>query len=141
MALAAYADRFAPVAERAGVAFSTTRPPRFEVVERIAGTGATDFGVPDRVPAVDHEPLDRRARRRRANVVSASWAVFDDVVAAAPPTLRKGPRGGGRDRDAIVDHVVGAEASYARQLGVKLKAPERDDRATSRPTGRRCWRH
>ena len=31
--------------------------------------------------------------------------------------LRKGPRGGGRDLDKIIDHVVGAEESYLVQLG------------------------
>ena len=36
-----------------------------------------------------------------------------------PRALRKGPRGGGRDRDAVFAHVVGAETSYARKLGVR----------------------
>jgi hypothetical protein len=51
------------------------------------------------------------------------------VVAGAPAELRKGPRGGGRDRDKIVDHVFGAEAAYARKLGIKHPKPARDDRA------------
>jgi hypothetical protein len=46
--------------------------------------------------------------------------VFDDVVAVAPAELRKGPRGGGRDRDQIERHVSDAEISYARKLGVRL---------------------
>jgi hypothetical protein len=33
--------------------------------------------------------------------------------------LTKGPRGGGREVDAIVAHVVGAEASYVRMIGAK----------------------
>jgi hypothetical protein len=33
--------------------------------------------------------------------------------------LRKGPRGGGRDRDAIRDHVIGAESMYARKMGIR----------------------
>jgi hypothetical protein len=126
-ALAAYADRYAPVAERAGVRFA--RRPTFDVVERVAGSGATDFGVPDSVPAIDHEPLTARQRRRLANLMSAAWEVFDDVAAGAPATLRKGPRGGGRDRDPVVDHVLGAEASYGRQVGLRLRPPDRTDRA------------
>jgi hypothetical protein len=55
--------------------------------------------------------------------------VFDQVAAAAPAELRKGPRGGGRDRDKMVDHVLGAEAGYARKLGVKRPQPAIDDRA------------
>jgi len=45
----------------------------------------------------------------------------------ARPALRKGPRGGGRDRDQMIDHVLGAEASYARKLGVQQRQPARDD--------------
>ncbi|HWC10757.1 MAG TPA: hypothetical protein VG455_05990, partial [Acidimicrobiales bacterium] len=40
---------------------------------------------------------------------------------------RKGPRGGGRDRDAIFDHVLGADVGYARQLGLRLRQPAPDD--------------
>ena len=56
---------------------------------------------------------------RQASLLMASWALFDEIVANAPAALRKGPRGGGRDRDKIVDHVVEAEASYARVLGIR----------------------
>ena len=38
-----------------------------------------------------------------------------------------GPRGGGRDRDKVLDHVRGAEVAYARKLGVKHRQPARDD--------------
>ncbi len=40
--------------------------------------------------------------------------------------LRTGPRGGGRDRDRIVRHVLGADASYLRNLGQKFS---QDDNA------------
>ncbi len=59
--------------------------------------------------------------------MSASWTVFSRVVAGAPPELRKGPRGGGRDRDKIVAHVVGAEVMYAQKLGLRFKEPDRAD--------------
>ena len=38
-------------------------------------------------------------------------------------------RGGGRDRDKIVEHVVQAEAGYARKLGIRRKPPAIDDTA------------
>jgi hypothetical protein len=41
--------------------------------------------------------------------------------------LRKGPRGGGRDRAELIGHVIGAETACARKLGVKLKPPAIDD--------------
>ncbi len=50
----------------------------------------------------------------------ACWDAFDAVVAAAPPELRKGPRGGGRDRDPIAEHVREAERSYGRKLGAAV---------------------
>jgi hypothetical protein len=49
------------------------------------------------------------------------------VVEKAPASLRKGPRGGGRDRDAIVEHVLGAETAYARKLGLRLQQPAAGD--------------
>jgi hypothetical protein len=52
---------------------------------------------------------------------------FDEVAAASPAELRKGPRGGGRDRDEIVDHVIAADTAYARKLGVKRKQPVIND--------------
>jgi hypothetical protein len=64
-----------------------------------------------------------------AALVAATWKVLDEVAAGAPPTLRKGPRGGGRDRDAVVEHVLGSEASYARTIGVKVAAPALGDSA------------
>ena len=45
----------------------------------------------------------------------------DDVAASVSEELRKGPRGGGRDRDPMFLHVLGAEVGYARQIGTRLK--------------------
>jgi hypothetical protein len=44
--------------------------------------------------------------------------------------LRKGPRGGGRDRDQIVRHTYGSEAEFAKRIGVVwepevMRDPER----------------
>jgi hypothetical protein len=57
----------------------------------------------------------------------AAWAVLDRVAKASPAELRKGPRGGGRDRDKMLDHVLGAEAAYARQVGIKHPQPQLGD--------------
>jgi hypothetical protein len=50
---------------------------------------------------------------------TARWPTFDEIAAASPAELRKGPRGGGRDRDRdqLIGHVVGADTAYARKLG------------------------
>jgi hypothetical protein len=126
-ALAASAKRYTEVAREAGVPFPPADSVQFEVVERLPGTATTDFGAPGEIAAADREPLSPIGAARLAALVGASWVVFDRVVAAAPPTLRKGPRGGGRDRDQVVDHVLGAEAAYARSLGLRHQ-PARDDR-------------
>jgi len=39
------------------------------------------------------------------------------------------PRGGGRDRDKMIGHVIDADHAYARELGLRGSAPRMDDRA------------
>jgi hypothetical protein len=126
-ALAEYAPRYRVVVEEAGVRFPASVARAFDVVEHLPGDATTDFGAPGKVAAGDHDALTAAQARRQAALVEAAWTVFDRVVAGAPATLRKGPRGGGRDRDQVVDHVLGAEASYARTLGVRHPAPAQDD--------------
>jgi hypothetical protein len=54
-------------------------------------------------------------------VLKASWqALYAAVSAATGKELRKGPRGGGRDAEHIVQHVVGAEKSYVGRLAWKI---------------------
>jgi hypothetical protein len=116
-ALEAYAPRYAPVVRRAGLELPDVDG--LEVVERFPGGATTDFGALDKGAQADLEPLQPGETERLAALVQTAWEVFDDVAAVAPAELRKGPRGGGRDRDKIVAHVVNAEASYIRQLGLR----------------------
>jgi hypothetical protein len=51
------------------------------------------------------------AARRLVGLVTAAWASFDEMAAASPAELRKGRRGGGRHRDTLIDHVIGAETA------------------------------
>jgi hypothetical protein len=99
----------------------------FRVVERIRGAASTDFGVPEKVTKRDTQPLAKSEAERLASLVRSAWAVLDTVAAHAPAELRKGPRGGGRDRDKMVDHVFDAEAAYVRKLGLRLARPDRGD--------------
>jgi hypothetical protein len=123
-ALAAYAPRFAPVVTRAGISLPRIGVADLEVVERVPGSAVTDFGAPGAIPSSDLRTLDGAAARRLVALLGAAWDEFDDVIAHAPASLRKGPRGGGRDRDRIVEHVIDAERSYARHIGVRLTAQE-----------------
>jgi hypothetical protein len=126
-ALLAYAGRYAPVAELAGVTFPTSF--EAEVNEEHGGGSGTDFGVPSILTfRADARAVDRAEAERLASIVAAAWQTFDRVAAGAPAELRKGPRGGGRDRDKMVGHVIEADWYYARELGLKRKQPMPDDR-------------
>jgi hypothetical protein len=114
--LAAYAPRYAEVTDEAGIPFVLSN---FEVVERLPGSASTDFGVPEQFATADTAPLRSGEAVRLAALVAAAWTVFDRVAAGAPAELRKGPRGGGRDRDKMIDHVLASEVSYVRKLGIK----------------------
>lgn len=91
-----------------------------DVVGRLPGNATTDFGAPSVVGPWDDAPFTGKDAGRQIAALEAAWRGFDAVVAKAPPGLRKGPRGGGRDRDQIVDHVREAERSYGRKLGVQI---------------------
>src|SRR5436190_15827592 len=95
--LAAYAPRYAVAAEAAGVRFPAGVAGNFEVVEEVKGSATTDFGAPGAFAAQDGEPLTAKQAARLASLVEGAWNVFDRVVTGAPASLRKGPRGGGRD--------------------------------------------
>ena len=115
--LLSYAERYAVVAVRAGVRFPVSYDAA--VVERVPGDTTTDFGAPSTPSSLDGDALAPKALATQVALVRASWDLLDDVVASAPEMLHKGPRGGGRDRDAVVDHVREAERAYARKLGVR----------------------
>ena len=109
-----YAERYAAVA---GAGFS---PGRIEVVGRLKGNSTTDFGAPDVIGPWDEELLTEAETSRMVDLLEESWRYFDATAAAAPAGLRKGPRGGGRDRDAVAQHVREAERHYTAKLGVRI---------------------
>ena len=125
-ALAAYADRYAAVAKRAKLDFPFDAVVQVDIVEETEGNASTAFGIPEVRFKADRRRTTTKDGEQLAAIVDAAWKVFDRIVAGAPAELRKGPRGGGRDRDKIVEHVVGADGGYARVLG--LKGPEVDPR-------------
>jgi hypothetical protein len=118
-ALVAYAPRYAAAlkaAHRAAPSARTASHP--DVVERVEGNAGTDFGVPMIAPRHDKAPIDPKDAKRLRALLEASWAAFDAAVrGAGSAKLTTGPRGGGRQLDAIVDHVLGAEKAYLSKLG------------------------
>lgn len=124
--LLAYAPRYEPVVRAAGLTLGG--PYEVDVVEEIEGGSGTEFGVPSLPTAADARPSDAAEAARFAAIVEASWAEFDRIAAAAPTALRKGPRGGGRDRDKMVGHVNESDWYYAREIGLRERKPASGDR-------------
>jgi hypothetical protein len=120
-ALLDYAPRYAKVLRRKRIAF---KPPKdvsaLQVVERLKGDATTDFGAPGMPPKFDAKAMDKRQLARMEKILQACWAAFDSAVKAAKgKELRKGPRGGGRSLEKIVEHVVGADHGYLARIGSK----------------------
>jgi len=80
-ALLAYAPRYALVVTAAGLRFPARAQERADVVERVQGSMATDFGVPGLPAVADGQPLTRAGAARLASLVAASWRILDDVAA------------------------------------------------------------
>jgi hypothetical protein len=121
--------RYARILHAAKIAFQTPADTSaLAVVERLEGNATTDFGAPDVAPSDDTRPIDDDELERFEKLLHAYWKAFDKAVRAAEgKQLRKGPRGGGRDLDAIVGHVLGADASYIARLAWKFERRESAD--------------
>lgn len=100
----------------------------FVVVERLKGNATTDFGAPDLAPAKDSEPVKETELARLQTILKACWRAFDVAVKSAKgKELRKGPRGGGRELDGVIQHVLGSDGSYLSSLGWKAAQDETAD--------------
>jgi hypothetical protein len=107
--------------ERYGAIVSVELPDRaLTVVGEVPGNATTDFGAPRARGPWDERSASRGARIRHVARLHECWHYFDEVVQRSPAQLVRGPRGGGRDRDQIVDHVREAERSYAAKIGVRI---------------------
>jgi hypothetical protein len=122
------------LAALAGIQFDpVTEVDCIAIAERVPGSATTDFGALDVAPALDAEPATAQQAGRLAALVETAWDYFEQTAAAAPPVLRKGPRGGGRDRDQIIGHVHETEVLHARMLGLKERPfPAGDAAAVAR---------
>ena len=127
--LDAYRPRYAKVAELAGFGAEFGATGDLEVVERLEGIGMTDYyGVSGRAAAPEYDPMTEAECERKIALLRASWSTFDDFAARVSPELRKGPRGGGREKDQIIRHVNGAEIHvFAQKVGVKVPLETRED--------------
>ena len=129
-----YEVRYRLIAQRAGQDFV---PGDLVVVECLQGNANTAWGVPSVIASAELSPIDAVTAQRNVALLRSSWDILEDVVATSPQELRKGPRGGGRDRDEIRGHVIGAERVYARKIGVQHKPFEMDDKSAPTLCGMR----
>ena len=134
-ALLAFAPRYASILARTRLGFvAPDDAGQLVVVERLPGTATTDFGAPGVAPTADRDRSCSAADRARfEKILRAAWRALDAAVRSARGrTLTTGPRGGGRSLEAIVDHVIGADAGYLSAVGWKApKAGKSTERLTA----------
>jgi hypothetical protein len=120
--LESYRERYRPVASLAGMAAEFNAAGPLEIVEDRIGPGSTDFwGISYGASSTEHDPMGDAALERGITLLRACWEYFDGVAARVSPEMRKGPRGGGRDRDRIIRHVIRTESEdFAKQVGLRI---------------------
>lgn len=106
--LLAYAERYSQVVP--GLSAD-----RLTVVATVQGPASNDWA-----PSVAGPGEDALPTQAQLEALERCWAFFDEVVATSKEELTKGPRGGGRDRDGIVEHVQEAERAYGRKVGPRV---------------------
>jgi hypothetical protein len=106
--------RYGRIVEQAGLTFEV--PQDHQIVE-VEGTSNSDW-APSIILEADRAPQNEAEGERRAKLLQTAWNILDQVIAASSATLRKGPRGGGRDRDEVAQHVFEAERSSARKIRI-----------------------
>lgn len=117
-------ERYRLIAQRAGLDFASGD---LVVVERLHGDANPPSGAPQALASAETRPIDATTAQRNVALLRAAWDMLEEVIATSPATLRKGPRGRGRDRDSIWRHVVEAERAYARKIGVRHRPFEMND--------------
>src|SRR4029453_7301048 len=120
--LESYRDRYRPVAELAGMAAEFEAAGPLEIVEDRVGTGSTDFwGISFSPSSTEQGPMSEAELERGITLLRACWTYFDGVAARVSPEMRKGPGGGGRDRDQIIRHTIRTESEdFAKQVGLRI---------------------
>lgn len=120
--LESYRKRYRPVTAAARLAKEFDAAGPLEIVEDHVGPGSTDFwGISYAPSSLEHEPMPDAELDRKIKLLRACWQFFDDVAARVSAEMRKGPRGGGRDRDRIVRHTIRTESEeFAKRLGLHI---------------------
>jgi hypothetical protein len=120
--LETYRQRYRPIAVAAGMADDFDAAGRLEVIEDRVGTGSTDFwGISFSPSSFEQGAMSAAELDRKLKLLRACWAFFDGVAARVSAEMRKGRRGGGRDRDRIIRHTIRTESEeFAKRLGLRI---------------------
>ena len=120
--LESYRERYRPIADLAGMARKFDAAGPLEIVEDRVGPGSVDFwGISFAPSSTEKGPMAEAEFDRAIALLRASWTFFDDVAARVSEEMRKGPRGGGRDRTRIWRHVIRNESEdFAKQVGLRI---------------------
>jgi hypothetical protein len=128
-ALLAWGPRYEQAIHSAGVGFHAPAAlAALVVVERLPGDATTDFGAPNISAEAEQAPLDDATLHHLQAIFQACWETLEKTAKSAiGKELRKGPRGGGRELEKILGHVVDAHASYLRRIGGQTPSKRGDD--------------
>ena len=120
--LEAYRERYRPIARAAGLAKEFDSAGRLKVVEHRVGTGSTDFwGISFSPSSSERKAMRVAELDRKLELLQACWSFFDAVAERVSKEMRKGPRGGGRDRDRIIAHTIRTESEdFANKVGLRI---------------------
>ena len=119
--LEAYRERYRPIARLAGLEAEFDRAGALEIVEDHVGVGSTDFwGISFAPSSFEQAPMPEDELERKLALLEAAWQLLRRRRRARlARDCEKGPRGGGRNRDQIVRHVLLWErADLAKKVGV-----------------------
>jgi hypothetical protein len=128
-----YVPRYAKVVK--GLGFEApTAIEQLRIRERLQGDASTEMGsLSGSAPKYDSKPLDKQDHERLVKFLEACWQALDRAARAAQgKELRKGPRGGGRRLEDIVQHVLDGEGGYLRRLEYKRDKQADNDATLSR---------
>ncbi len=117
-----YRPRYRRVAELAGLAEEFDAAGELNIVEHTEPSTNPDFfGISGKPASVELEPMSEETLERKMALLQACWQYFDETHPQISETLKKGPRGGGKDRNQVVRHTYGSEIEYSRKVNVRTE--------------------
>ncbi len=113
-----YALHYSQVMGAAGMDFDLPQHPAdFEITDRAEGNTTTDFEAPAIILPSDYFPAERADFQAWRKILAACWQVFNaSYQKTLGRELQKGPRGGGRDAEKILSHLIEGDRAYLSRL-------------------------